>query len=96
LRRGVARASLRVGVVKGAWVEAKVMRPCPSCMTKYEPFKYFKTRRDISPLAVMMHLRFPLSLRNVEDLLHERGIDISHDAVRYSWPRFRPLSAAEI
>ena len=23
--------------------------------------------------------RFPLSLRNVEDLLHERGIDISHE-----------------
>ncbi|MEQ8322474.1 MAG: IS6 family transposase, partial [Rhodospirillales bacterium] len=26
----------------------------------------------------MMYVRFPLSLRNVEDLLHERGIDICH------------------
>ena len=29
-----------------------------------------------------MYLRFPLSLRNVEDLLHERGIDVSHEMVR--------------
>jgi hypothetical protein len=47
-------------------------------------------------LAVMMYVRFPLSLRNVEDLLHERGIDISHETVRF-WPnRFGPLFAAEI
>jgi putative transposase len=25
---------------------------------------------------------FPLSLRNVEDLLHERGVEISHEAIR--------------
>jgi putative transposase len=24
-----------------------------------------------------------LSLRNVEDLLHERGIDVSHETVRF-------------
>ncbi len=28
-----------------------------------------------------MYVRFPLSLRNVEELLHERGIDICHEAV---------------
>lgn len=44
----------------------------------------------------MMYVRFPLSLRNVEDLLHERGIDVSHEAVRYWWHRFGPLFAAEI
>jgi len=43
-----------------------------------------------------MYLRFPLSLRNVEDLLHERGIDISHESVRFWWNRFGPLFAAEI
>jgi putative transposase len=47
-------------------------------------------------LAVMMYIRFPLSLRNVEDLLHERGIDISHEAVRFWWNRFSPMFAAEI
>ena len=44
----------------------------------------------------MMYVRFPLSLRNVEDLLHERGIEISHETVRFWWNRFGPLFAAEI
>jgi len=44
----------------------------------------------------MMYVRFPLSLRNVEDLLHERGIDISHETVRFWWNRFGPIFAAEI
>ena len=44
----------------------------------------------------MMYVRFPLSLRNVEDLLHERGIEISHETVRFWWNRFGPLLAAEI
>ena len=43
-----------------------------------------------------MYVRFPLSLRNVEDLLHERGVDISHEAIRYWWRRFGPLFASEI
>ena len=43
----------------------------------------------------MMYVRFQLSLRNVEVLLHERGIDVSHDAVRFWWNRFGPMFAAE-
>ena len=52
-------------------------------MTKPVSFKYFKTSPEIIRLAVMLYIRFPLSLRNVEDLLHERGIDVSHETVRY-------------
>jgi putative transposase len=52
-------------------------------MTQRSPFRYFKTSPAIIRLAVMLFNRFPLSLRNVEDLLHERGIEISHEAVRY-------------
>jgi len=44
----------------------------------------------------MMYIRYPLSLRQVEDLLHERGIDISHETVRACWNRFGPMFAAEI
>ena len=44
----------------------------------------------------MMYVRFPLSLRNVENLLHERGIGICHETVRYWWNRFGPLFASEI
>ena len=65
-------------------------------MTKRSPFRYFKTSPEIIRLAVMMYVRFPLSLRNVEDLLHERGIDISHETVRFWWNRFGPMFAAEI
>jgi putative transposase len=48
-------------------------------MTKRDPFKYFKTSPEIIRVAVMLYVRFPLWLRNVEDLLHERGLGISHD-----------------
>ena len=51
---------------------------------------------EVIRLAVMLYVRFPLSLRNVEDLLHERGVDISHETVRFWWHRFGPLFAAEI
>ena len=44
----------------------------------------------------MMYVRYPLSLRNVEDLLFERGIDICHETVRFWWNRFGPLFAADI
>ena len=44
----------------------------------------------------MLYIRFPLSLRNVEDLLHERGIDVSHETIRFWWNRFGPMFAAEI
>ena len=47
-------------------------------MANPNPFRYFKTSPEIIRLAVMLYVRFPLSLRNVEDLLHERGIDVSH------------------
>lgn len=65
-------------------------------MTKHSPFRYFKTSPEIIRLAVMLYVRFPLSLRNVEDLLHERGIDVSHETVRFWWNRFGPIFAAEI
>ncbi|MCK9542716.1 MAG: IS6 family transposase [Novosphingobium sp.] len=45
---------------------------------------------------MLMYVRFPLSLRNVEDLLFERGIDICHETVRFWWNRFGPLFAADI
>ena len=44
----------------------------------------------------MLYVKYPLSLRNVEDLLAERGIDISYETVRYWWNRFGPMLAADI
>ncbi len=60
------------------------------------PFQDFKTPPEIIRLAVMMYIRFPLSLRIMEDLLHQLGIDISHDTVRFWWHRFGPPMAREI
>ena len=65
-------------------------------MTKPRLFKWFKTSPEIIRLAVILYVRFPLSLRNVEDLLHERGIDICHETVRFWWNRSGPLFASEI
>ncbi len=65
-------------------------------MKKLDLFKYFHSSPEIIRLAVMMYVRFPLSLRNVEDLLHERGIDVCHETVRFWWNRFGPMFAAEI
>ena len=60
------------------------------------PFRYFKTSPEVIRLAVMMYIRYPLSLRQVEDLLHERGINICHETVRAWWNRFGPMFAGEI
>ena len=65
-------------------------------MTQRSTFRYFKTSPEIIRLAVMLYVRYPLSIRNVEDLLHERGIEISHETVRFWWNRFGPMFAAAI
>ncbi len=60
------------------------------------PFRYFNSSPEVIRLAVMMYVKYPLSLRNVEDLVHERGIDICHETVRFWWNRFGPMFAGEI
>ena len=57
-------------------------------MTKRSPFRYFKTSPEVIRLAVMLCVSFLLSLRNVEDLLHERGVDVSYETFRFWWNRF--------
>ena len=65
-------------------------------MSKKDPFKYFKTSPEIIKLAVMYYIRYPLSLRQVEDILHERGIDICHETIRYWWNKFGNLFAKDL
>ena len=69
------------GIVCGTGLEAINPGDLPSNMAK-KPFRYFKTSPEIIQLGVLIYVRFPLSLRNVEDLLHERGIDICHESIR--------------
>jgi putative transposase len=58
--------------------------------------KVVQNEREITRLSAMLHVRFSRCLRKVEDLLHKRGIDISHESVRYWWNRFGPMFAVEI
>ena len=60
------------------------------------PFRYLNSSPEVIGLTVMMYIRYPLSLRQVEDLLFERGRDICHETVRFWWNQFGPLFAAEI
>ena len=59
------------------------------------PFRYFNSSPEVIRLTVMMYTRYPMSLRQVEDLLFERGIDIRPETVRFRWNRFGPIFAAE-
>ena len=59
-------------------------------------FRYFKASPEIIQLTVMLYVRFPLSLRNLENLHHERGVDVSYEPVRYWWHRFGSKFASEI
>ena len=47
------------------------------------PCRYFNSSPEVIRLAVMLYIRYPLSLRQVEDILFERGIDICYETVRY-------------
>ena len=60
------------------------------------PFRYFNSSPKVIRLTVMLYIRYPLSLRKVEDLLFERGLDICHETVRFWWNRFGPMFANEI
>jgi transposase-like protein len=51
-------------------------------LTERSAFRYFKTGPDILHLAVMLYIRFPLSLCIFEDYLNQRRIKISRYTVR--------------
>ena len=59
-------------------------------------FKYFKHNPTIIQLAVLLYVRYPLSLRQVEDMLFDRGIDICHETIRLWWNKFGSIMAAQI
>ena len=66
-------------------------------MSKAEnPFRYFHSAPERIREVVLLYVRYPLSLRNVEDLLFECGYDVCHETVRLWWNRFGPMFAADI
>ena len=70
-----------MGLVKG--MTAHRLGCLPERMRKAkDPFRYFHSSPEVIRMVVMLNVRNPLSLRNVEGLLPERGIDICYEAVR--------------
>jgi putative transposase len=74
--------------VKGDHLEQGKRPPQPRPINKPSPFRPFKTSPEIIRLAVMLFVRFALSLRQLDDLLHKRCVGVSHEAIRYSFRRF--------
>ena len=72
-----------MGSVIETWLERFRARAWPLGMSARSPFRYFKTSPAIIRLAVMIWIRFPLSKRNFESLLDERGIDVGHEMPRF-------------
>jgi len=60
------------------------------------PFRCFNSSPENIGLAVMMYLRFTLSLRQIKDLLFERGIDVGQKSVRFWQICFGPMFAVEL
>lgn len=46
------------------------------------PFRYFNSSPEVIRQVVTMYVRFPLSLRHIEDVLIDRGIDICTGRLR--------------
>ncbi|OYU47320.1 MAG: hypothetical protein CFE31_17540 [Rhizobiales bacterium PAR1] len=60
-------------------------------MSSNRIFRYFTTSVEIIRLAVIMYVRYPLSLRNVSEPLHEYRIDIKHERLWLRWSRFSTI-----
>ena len=57
----------------------------------HNPFRYFNSSPEVIRFAVMLYVRYPLSLRQVEERLFERGIEICYETVRYWWRKWTPM-----
>ena len=84
----------RPGIVKVNRLEPG--RTASSPLVRHTPCRYFTSSPEVIRLAGMMSVRDPFSLRQGEDRLCERGLDIGHETVRDWWNRVGPVLAAEI
>ena len=82
------------GTVRKNRLESDGKRSKPAGL--HHPIRCVDSSPEVIRLAVMMTIRYPLSLRQIEDILFERGIDISHETVRVWWNCYGPMFAGEI
>jgi hypothetical protein len=59
-------------------------------------YRGYRFPPEIIQQAIWLYLRFTLSLRDVEDLLAERGIMVSYETVRRWVNHFGPMIAVDL
>ena len=59
-------------------------------------FKRHRFPPEVIRHAVWLYFRFSLSLRDVEELLAQRGIDVSYETIRCWTIKFGPLIARRL
>jgi putative transposase len=59
-------------------------------------YKRHRFPPEIIQYAVWLYYRFNLSFRDIEDLLHERGIEVSYEAIRLWCNKFGPEYARHL
>src|SRR5262245_15368081 len=59
-------------------------------------YRGYRFPPDIIQRAVWLYFRFTLSFRDVEDLLAERGIEVSYETIRQWTTRFGPAIAQDL
>ena len=74
---------------------------CTSCRRRFNErtgtlFNELQFPTDIVLLAVLWRLRYKLGLRDVAELLLQRGYDVSHETIRAWEFRFAPLISADL
>ncbi|MDB5683134.1 MAG: putative transposase [Sphingomonas bacterium] len=67
-------------------------------MVDMQPLSYVRHRfpPEVIQHAVWLYLRFTLSYRDVEDLLAERGLDVSYETVRRWVAKFGAVYARRL
>ena len=65
-------------------------------MKNSNQYKRYRFPAEIIQYAVWLYYRFNLSHRDTEDLLAERGIDVTYEAIRLWCNRFGPKFATSL
>ena len=94
-KRRPAGDTTRAGVVTPRWACGPAFGRITEQMKKISYARY-RFPPEIIHQAIWLYLRFSLSLRDVEDLLAERGLAVSYETVRRWVNHFGPMIAADL
>jgi transposase-like protein len=84
-----------IGVVTPRWACGPARGLITERMKKIS-YAGYRFPPEIIHQAIWLYLRFSLSLRDVEDLLAERGLAVSYETVRRWVNHFGPMIAADL